>query len=203
LTNFVVERSRQFPIHTQIKDQIRLACLYQRLHTGDALPSIRQLAHQLGVGDGVVRRAYRELCDVGLLEAQGRRHVVGTPARAAGSRTDIVRASTEQCDRLLAWAREERLSAIALSRLLLWHAFARENDSPSGSKYRFHVRTISEIEDLNGLLQDKRHQLLLFSPLSWEGLPSRFRRLARVSPAFYEPNPRALEKVRLAAGVLL
>ena len=161
MTNFVVERSRQFPIHTQIKDQIRLACLYQRLHTGDALPSIRQLAHQLGVGDGVVRRAYRELCDVGLLEAQGRRHVVGTPARAAGSRTDIVRASTEQCDRF------------------------------------------SEIEDLNGLLQDKRHQLLLFSPLSWEGLPSRFRRLARVSPAFYEPNPRALEKVRLAAGVLL
>jgi hypothetical protein len=72
-----------------------------------------------------------------------------------------------------------------------------------GSKYRFQVRTIDGIQDLPGLLKDKRHQLLLLSPLSWEGLPSRFRRLAKVSPAFYEPNPRALEEMRLAAGVLL
>jgi len=40
-------------------------------------------------------------------------------------------ASLAQCDRLLAWAKEQRVSAIALSRLLSWRAWANEARSPS------------------------------------------------------------------------
>lgn len=131
LNHIFFEPHSQVPAHAQIKDQIMFACLHQEFKPRDALPSIRQLARQLSVGDGVVRRAYRELREIGLLVTEGRKHVVGTPALAAASKADVVRASARQCDRMIAWATENRLSAISLSRLLLRHALAREITSPS------------------------------------------------------------------------
>ena len=272
------------------------------------------------MGNGVVRRAYRELCEAGLLVAERRKHLVVTPALVAASATDLVKTSTEQCDRLIAWATENRLSAIALGRLLIRRALARETVSPSylfvdicrlaaeasvariskawgikvagvsvgdfanhwndkarhlsavlvshylyedvihlarahtsrvfsvrmraderlrrrvsrlparsavvfvgsdedfprtggamlkhceqlfGRKVRFQAKKVSEIPDLTSFVLRQRYRLFLFSPLVWEMLPARIQRMARVAPAVCEPDPRSLEEIRVAAGVLL
>lgn len=131
MTGIFVEPHSQIPAHAQIEDQIKFACVRQTLKPGDALPSIRRLARQLTVGDGVVRRAYRELREAGLLATDGRNHVVDPRALAPASKTELVQASAEQCHRLIRWARERRVSTVALSRLLLRHAAAQEFTSPS------------------------------------------------------------------------
>ena len=132
MIRFFIDPHGQLPAYAQLKDQIKLARMYEEFGPGDVLPSIRTLARQVGVGDGVVRRAYRELCDVGLLRTDRRKHVVATPAlRAAPEGQALTHAGAEQCDRLIAWAGQARLSAIALGRLLLMRALAREAASPS------------------------------------------------------------------------
>jgi len=246
--------------------------------------------------------------------------VIVAPGLAASSNTDGARASVAKCDRLIAWAGKNRLSAIALGRLLLRRALTREAASPSylfvdicrpaaeesgakisklwgitvagvsvaaftslwrthardlsavlvneylyedvlgvageiephvfsvrirlderllrrirrlptrstvllvcsdddfsrtgramirhcehvfGSRWRFQAKKISDIPDLAGLIRAQRYPLFLFSPLVWETLPGRIKRMVRVAPAFSEPDPQSLEETRIAAGVLL
>jgi DNA-binding transcriptional regulator YhcF (GntR family) len=131
LAGLVVDPHDQIPAHVQIKDQFKFARTCQELRQGDVLPSIRGLARQVSVGDGVVRRAYRELREIGLLATERRKHVIVAPGPGAASNTDGARASVAQCDRLIAWAARNRLSAIALARLLLRRALTREAASPS------------------------------------------------------------------------
>lgn len=132
LPQLLIDRYSQVPAHAQLKQQIKFACTYQEIRPGNVLPSIRALAERLGIGAGVVRRAYRELCEVGFLVTERRKHVVVTPGPIAASDAEpLARECTERCDELIAWAREHRLSAIALGRLLLERALALEADSPS------------------------------------------------------------------------
>jgi len=65
LKSLLVDRASSLPPWIQIKEQIKVAYTVGRLQGGDLLPSIRALAKQLGVGEAVVRRAYRELTDLG------------------------------------------------------------------------------------------------------------------------------------------
>lgn len=53
-------RSSQ-PIYEQIIVQVKFLTLQGYLKTGDAIPSVRKLAMQLGVTPGTVAKAYREL----------------------------------------------------------------------------------------------------------------------------------------------
>lgn len=132
LTHFLIDRGGGISTYVQLKNQIKLARTNQDLLPGDELPSIRALALQVGVGAGVVRRAYRELSEMGLLRADRRKHVVARSALwTAPGRQPVVRAAIEQCDRLLGWTGEARLSAIALARLLLMRALAQETASCS------------------------------------------------------------------------
>ena len=317
---FFVDSDSPVPAYAQLKSQIKLARSYAELEPGDVLPSIRTLARQVGVGDGVVRRAYRELCQIGLLRTDNRKHVVVTPSLPPVSEAStLAQASADQCDRLIAWASEARLSAIALSRLLLARACASEVASPSyvfvdicrlaaeesarhigrtweikvagmslsdftrvsrtdvhrlsaivvnehlyedvrtvvaegtpgvfpvrmcldkrlqqrinrlparsrslivtsdesslagdrallhscqrlfGRTRRLRAKALSEIPDLAALLKSRRYALVLFSPLAWEQTPTRIRRMPSVARVATEPDPPALEGVRIAAGVL-
>jgi DNA-binding transcriptional regulator YhcF (GntR family) len=318
--HFFVDAESLVPAHAQLKSQIRRARSYVELEPGDVLPSIRTLARQVGVGDGVVRRAYRELCQSGLLRTDNRKHVVVTPSLPPASEAStLAQASADQCDRLIAWAREAHLSAIALGRLLLARARAREVASPSyvfvdicrlaaeesarhigrvweikvaglslsdfaslspadvhglsaivvnehlyqdvrtivgegahgvlpvrmcldkrlqqrinrlparsralivtsngsslagdrallhscqrlfGRTRRLHAKALSEIPDLAALLKSRQYALVLFSPSAWEQTSARIRRMPSVARAATEPDPPALEDVRIAAGVL-
>jgi hypothetical protein len=86
----------------------------------------------LGVGAGVVRRAYRELSEVGFLAIERRKHVVVGPGSIAGSDANApVEECRKRCEQLIAGGRDNRLSVIALGRLLLKHALALETESPS------------------------------------------------------------------------
>ncbi|HEV3153172.1 MAG TPA: GntR family transcriptional regulator [Candidatus Baltobacteraceae bacterium] len=68
----------------QIMDQFRNLIERGELRAGDTLPTVRQLAGDLGVAPNTVARAYAELQEEGLLTSNGRR---GTTV-AAGVRTN-------------------------------------------------------------------------------------------------------------------
>ena len=74
-------------------EQIRAGVVAQvgtgELRPGDRLPTVRQLAQDLGVAPGTVARAYRELEETGHVDTRGRSgtfvagHGVSAEARAA------------------------------------------------------------------------------------------------------------------------
>ena len=72
------------PIYRQVADGIRGLVAQGDLREGMALPSVRQLAGDLGVNLNTVAVAYRELQDEGLVEV---RHGSGTVVSAPGART--------------------------------------------------------------------------------------------------------------------
>jgi GntR family transcriptional regulator len=57
----------------QIMDQLRSLIECGELRAGDTLPTVRQLAGDLGVAPNTVARAYAELQEQGLVTSDGRR----------------------------------------------------------------------------------------------------------------------------------
>ena len=72
-----------------------------------------------------------------------------------------------------------------------------------GARRRFRAVRIGEVPDLDRLVGARSHGMVLFAPPVWDTLPARMQRNGAVAPAFCEPDPRALEETRIAAGVLL
>ncbi|MFB9903405.1 GntR family transcriptional regulator [Allokutzneria oryzae] len=64
------------PPWRQVHDQLRALITSSMLAVGTRLPTVRQLARDLGVSAGTVARAYRELETAGLLRTAGRRGTV-------------------------------------------------------------------------------------------------------------------------------
>lgn len=62
-----IDENDSRPIYRQIADDIRLLIVRGELKEGDSLPSVRQLAGDLGVNLNTVATAYRELQSDGLL----------------------------------------------------------------------------------------------------------------------------------------
>src|SRR5438445_11098763 len=100
------------PIYAQLERGLRAAIATGRLHPGDQLPTVRQLAVELKVNANTVAKVYGELERAGVLET---RRGVGTfvAARqdAAASETERERHLTTLGDRFLADARDLGFSA--------------------------------------------------------------------------------------------
>lgn len=64
-----VSRTSSVPPHRQLVEQVKVALLTGTLRAGAMLPSIRDLARTVGVTEAVVRRAYGELADQGIVTA--------------------------------------------------------------------------------------------------------------------------------------
>jgi GntR family transcriptional regulator len=80
-----IDTASRVPIYEQIMDQLRTLVRTERLRPGAPLPSVRQLAADLGINPNTVAKAYGLLGREGLLATTTRR---GTSvARTAG---DIV-----------------------------------------------------------------------------------------------------------------
>lgn len=80
-----VDTTSAVPPYEQIRAQITALITTGALAVGDRLPSIRQLAGDLGLAPGTVARAYRELEQTGLVASRGRHGTVvtdTTPTRA-------------------------------------------------------------------------------------------------------------------------
>lgn len=55
------------PIYQQIRNQIVFAVARGNIKSGDALPTVRQLAHDIGVNPMTVNKAYALLKDEGII----------------------------------------------------------------------------------------------------------------------------------------
>ena len=120
------------PVHVQIRSQVKFAYASGVIHKGDVLPSIRDLAGQLGVGAGEVRRAYRELCFAGLLQAVARKHIVRPVPEVREDKTsELLREALQQCTELMDWARSRGIHPMSFGRLVLEEAIQRESIAPS------------------------------------------------------------------------
>jgi GntR family transcriptional regulator len=62
-----IDENSKNPIYQQIADEIRLLIVRGELEENTTLPSVRQLANDLGVNLNTVASAYRELQNDGLL----------------------------------------------------------------------------------------------------------------------------------------
>jgi DNA-binding transcriptional regulator YhcF (GntR family) len=62
-----ISRASSVPPHRQIVEQVKVALLTGTLRAGDMLPSIRDLARKVRVTEAVVRRAYSDLSDQGVV----------------------------------------------------------------------------------------------------------------------------------------
>ncbi len=73
----VIDMQSKEPIYRQIVEQVRRAVVDGRLAPGTELPSLRQVAHDLGVHLNTVALAYRELDRQGIVRLrQGSRATV-------------------------------------------------------------------------------------------------------------------------------
>jgi len=59
------------PLYRQLMAQIQAMIASGKLRAGDRLPSVRELAIDLRINPNTVARAYRELDQLGVLEARG------------------------------------------------------------------------------------------------------------------------------------
>ena len=93
-----LDPSSAVPPYEQVRGQVEVLVLSGQLPEGTVLPTIRQLAHDLGVAPGTVQRAYRELELAGVVESNRRRGTV------------VLEPSVERTNRV---QREARLQAAA------------------------------------------------------------------------------------------
>ncbi len=107
----VIDLKSTVPVYRQIADALRTALVEGRLKPGDALPTVRVLAMELGVHFNTVAEAYRILADEGWLELARRR---GAVVKERGAQKAPPSAETRSLVRrmkeLLAEARSEGMS---------------------------------------------------------------------------------------------
>ena len=82
--NLTIDPDAAVPPYEQVRTQIAELAAGGVLVAGSKLPTVRQLAADLGLAANTVARAYRELEQAGLVETRGRAGTVIT-ARAAGT----------------------------------------------------------------------------------------------------------------------
>ncbi len=99
-----IDLSDRTPPYQQIRAAVLTALATGELRPGDRLPTVRQLAGDLGVAPGTVQRAYAELEEDGALESRGRRGTFArTPTVSAASSPSLSAAAqhfVEEVDRL-------------------------------------------------------------------------------------------------------
>ena len=71
-----IKLESETPIYLQVRDQIVAGVAKGELTPGDPLPSVRELARDIGVNYHTVNKAYALLRDEGYVKVYGRRGVV-------------------------------------------------------------------------------------------------------------------------------
>ena len=88
------------PPYEQLRQHVTALVLGGGLAPGDRLPSIRQLADDLGLAGGTVARAYRELESDGVVTTHGRHGtLVKGPPRRPAPPADLIRAAHSYAER--------------------------------------------------------------------------------------------------------
>ena len=77
------------PLFAQLIEQIKQGVQREELRPGDALPSIRQLANDLGINNKTVAKAYRLLERDSVIQTKGYRGTFVHPQAKANSAVDL------------------------------------------------------------------------------------------------------------------
>ncbi len=101
-----IDPENPVPIYVQIEEQVRAMVAAGQLRPGDQLPTIRQLAVDLGVNYNTVARAYLELERAGVITTQRGR---GTFVAGAPDETHLARLRWEKLRALLGASIDEAL----------------------------------------------------------------------------------------------
>ncbi len=90
MTHLTIDTTSTVPPFEQVRSQLTHAISTGQLKPEDQLPTVRQLAANLGLATNTVARAYRELELAGIIETRGRNgtFVAGgrSPNKVAGAR---------------------------------------------------------------------------------------------------------------------
>jgi len=98
-----IDLSDRTPPYQQIRAAVLAALATGELRPGDRLPTVRQLAGDLGVAPGTVQRAYAELEEDGAVESKGRRGTFARTPAEVGKSPSLSAAAlhfVEEVDRL-------------------------------------------------------------------------------------------------------
>jgi len=87
-----IDASAALPVYEQIREQITRMAVVGTLAPEARLPTIRQLAADLGIAKGTVAKAYALLESSAVVESRGHR---GTFVRETGASTDDERAAVD------------------------------------------------------------------------------------------------------------
>jgi GntR family transcriptional regulator len=88
---FTLDQQDPRPLYAQLVASVKEAVRRGELKAGDALPSVRELADELGINLHTVHRAYRELRDEGVVQLR-----LGSRARIAAPRPSPSRAEARE-----------------------------------------------------------------------------------------------------------
>ena len=114
-----VQKDTGVPVYVQVEQQLRLLMHQGVLLPGDLLPTVRELAVELGVNSNTISRVYRDLQHAGLLEL---RRGVGTFVAESHSLKPIrpkdLKGLVKKVDQLIELADALGLTAPELSQLL-------------------------------------------------------------------------------------
>ena len=110
-----IKPESDIPIYLQVRDQIVAGVAAGELRPGDQLPSVRELARDIGVNYHTVNKAYTLLRDEGYVNVYGRRGVViAEPPEADEA---FIRDVEEKLLKLMAEAKSKGMAPGEVARL--------------------------------------------------------------------------------------
>lgn len=114
---FLVNPKSKQPLYEQLVEQLRRQLMLGAMEAGEAMPSVRQLAGELGVNPNTIQKAYRRMEEEGM--------IVSVPGRGSFISDDLAAMLQSQRDeqlektaRMIALCREMGLSQDALEQLV-------------------------------------------------------------------------------------
>ena len=118
-SRFQIDRASATPVYVQLQEQIRLLVHRGLLVPGDAMPTVRALAVELGINANTVTRVYRELQQQGVLRLE---RGVGTFVAQPDDRSPIAERDYRRIARktveLVELCRETGLTSRELTQLI-------------------------------------------------------------------------------------
>ena len=121
------------PVYLQLFSQIRRYASAGRLRPGDRLPTVRELAAQLGVNFNTVARAYRLLDRAGVVSTQQGRGTFVLEPRAKGRGNRI--ALHALASHYIAESRRQGFSALQISAAVAERLAAQGRLAPAGENH--------------------------------------------------------------------
>jgi GntR family transcriptional regulator len=115
---FQIDPHNGLAIYDQIVRQVKFAVASGVLHSGEMVPSVRELARELAINPNTIARAYRQLQDDRVLEpvrGTGLEIATGAAQRCRQERLSLIRARLRQ---VLVEARQSGLEPDEIQKLV-------------------------------------------------------------------------------------